>query len=200
MARIHLQAERFSPPEEFTRLTWGWEWVFGDEASLWRTGGSVYSEIEMQVLEVATELARTDLEDLGTGPEVFGLIHRDLTLSNLLFHDEGVHIIDFDRCGWGYYLFDLAVTLSTLGPNDRRGSALRFALLEGYQEERRLPDDYRRYLATFVVMRLASRINWGLQAPASHPAPRQQASFMSNAVGEIRRLLETRIYPAFLAL
>jgi len=199
-ARIHVQAERFSPPEGFTRLTWGWEWIFGGEAPLWRTGGSIYSEAEMQVLEAAAELARTDLEDLGTGGEVFGLIHRDLTLSNLLFHDEGVHIIDFDRCGWGYYLFDLAVTLQALGPGNRRGSALRFALIEGYRDERNLPDDYQRYLATFVIMRLASRINWGLQAPTGRPAPRQKTSFMSNAVGEIRRLLETRIYPAFLAL
>ena len=199
-ARIHAQAERFAPPKGFNRLTWGWEWVFGNEASLWRTGGSVYSEAEMKVLEAAAELAGEDLEDLGTGGEVFGLIHRDLTLSNLLFHDEGVHIIDFDRCGWGYYLFDLAVTLQALGPDNRRGSALRSALIEGYRNERDLPDDYRRYLATFVIMRLASRINWGLEAPESRPAPRQKTNFMSNAVSEVRRLLETRIYPAFLAL
>ena len=63
-----------------------------------------------------------------------------------------------------------------------------------------MPDDYRRYLATFVIMRLASRINWGLEAPESRPAPRQKTNFMSNAVSEVRRLLETRIYPAFLAL
>jgi len=200
VARIHAQAEKFSPPEGFTRLTWGWDWVFGDEAPLWRTGGSVYSKAEMQVLEAAAELAREDLEDLGADGEVFGLIHRDLTLANLLFHDEGVHVIDFDRCGWGYYLFDLAVTLSALGPDDRRGSALRFALIESYRGERSLPDDYRRYLATFVVMRLASRINWGLQAPAGRPAPHQRTNFMSNAVNEVRRLLETRIYPSILAL
>ncbi len=200
VARTHIQAERFSPPEGFTRLMWGWEWVFGDEASLWRTGGSVYSEAEMQVFKVAAELAGEDLEDLGTGGEVFGLIHRDLTLSNLLFHDEGVQVIDFDRCGWGYYLFDLVVTLRALGPDDGHGSALRSALIEGYRNERDLPDDYRRYLATFVIMRLASRINWGLEAPESRPAPRQKTNFMSNAVSEVRRLLETRIYPAFLAL
>jgi Ser/Thr protein kinase RdoA (MazF antagonist) len=199
-ARIHLQAERFSPPDWFTRPAWGWEWVFGGEAALWKTSRSVFPEAEMRVLEAAAELAGEELEDLGTGNGVFGLIHRDLTLANLLFHDGGVYVIDFDRCGWGYYLFDLAVTLSALGPDDRRGSELRFALLEGYREERALPDDYRRRLATFMIMRLASRINWGLRTPEDRPASRQKKNFMSKALSKIRRLLETGIYPAFLAL
>lgn len=43
----------------------------------------------------------------------FGLIHADLRLANLLVDGELTRIIDFDDCGFGWYLHDLASALSS---------------------------------------------------------------------------------------
>jgi Ser/Thr protein kinase RdoA (MazF antagonist) len=62
---------------------------------------------------------------------VFGLIHADLHQENYLFHGKQVRAIDFDDCGYGPFVYDLAVTLSEL---EHRADypTLRAALLAGY--------------------------------------------------------------------
>ncbi|MBX6389547.1 MAG: phosphotransferase, partial [Frankia sp.] len=65
----------------------------------------------------AADEVRRSLLALGSGPEVFGLIHADMRLANLLVTEEqaaggGITVIDFDDCGFGWSLFDLAAALS----------------------------------------------------------------------------------------
>ena len=43
---------------------------------------------------------------------IFGIIHGDLHLNNLIIHHNTLVPIDFDDSGWGYYIYDLAVTLA----------------------------------------------------------------------------------------
>ncbi|WVM92198.1 phosphotransferase [Halopseudomonas pachastrellae] len=40
------------------------------------------------------------------------MIHADLRLTNLLRHQQQTRVIDFDDCGQGWYLHDLAAALS----------------------------------------------------------------------------------------
>ena len=44
----------------------------------------------------------------------FGVIHADYILGNVRFLGRQPGAIDFDDCGWGFVLYDLAVTLSEL--------------------------------------------------------------------------------------
>lgn len=44
-------------------------------------------------------------------PKEYGLIHGDYLFGNLLFHEKGVTILDFDDIEYGYYLYDIAVYL-----------------------------------------------------------------------------------------
>ena len=61
-----------------------------------------------------------------------GLIHADLHLGNALFHRGGVRLIDFDDCGTGARLYELAVALWEL--RDRSDySMFRQALVSGYR-------------------------------------------------------------------
>jgi Ser/Thr protein kinase RdoA (MazF antagonist) len=59
-------------------------------------------------------MVRQAQRELGASPDVFGLIHSDLHQENYLFHRGRVRAIDFDDCGWGHFVYDLAVTLSEL--------------------------------------------------------------------------------------
>ena len=51
------------------------------------------------------------MTQLGDGADQVGLIHADLHLDNALFWRDDVRIIDFDDCGFGYWLYDIAVSL-----------------------------------------------------------------------------------------
>jgi len=45
-----------------------------------------------------------------------GLIHADLHLGNALFWSDEVRVIDFDDCGFGYWLYDIAFALKQVAP------------------------------------------------------------------------------------
>ena len=75
--------------------------------------------------------------DLIPGADDAGLIHADLHLGNALFHRGVVKLIDFDDCGTGPRLYDLAVALWEL--RDRPDyPEFRDALLTGYRARRDL--------------------------------------------------------------
>jgi Ser/Thr protein kinase RdoA (MazF antagonist) len=89
---------------------------------------------------------------LGDGPEVSGLIHADLHQENYLFCGGQVAAIDFDDCGHGPFVYDLAVTLSEL---QHRGDypALRAGLLTGYRSVRPLTAEQERLIDIFIALR-----------------------------------------------
>ena len=167
VAGMHAHAERWTPPEgsEFPR--WDWHWPFGGSASLWSEGPKTYSAEEMGIFQEAARRVRGRLEGLGEGREVFGPIHRDLNLGNLVFSRAGVGVLDFDLSGLGHYLLDLAALRMSVGqlPGDQRGPVWA-ALLEGYGRARPLPWPracLERHLDAFQVMRRVSAVNRRLE-------------------------------------
>ena len=165
---LHNHAARYAPPGPCAPPRWDWGWPFGESAPLWGEGERFYSAEEMAVFEEAARRVREDLRELGYGGDAFGPIHRDLHLGNVVFDGARVGAVDFDSCGLGHYLLDLAVVLNALRirhPN--RFEAMRGALLEGYERERALPEGYRGYLMTFHAMRYVSRVNRELRALGS---------------------------------
>ena len=75
---------------------------------------------DYNVLEVAACQVENLIETLGQTQDVWELIHADLHESNYLLHNEELRPIDFDRCGFGYYLYDVASSLQHLLPTVRR--------------------------------------------------------------------------------
>lgn len=185
-AGLHDHAERYRPPEASVFPRWNWSWPFGASASLWEKGETFYAAGEMAVFEEASRRVREDIEGLGHGSGVFGPIHRDLTLRNLLFRDPGadtrvaVGATDFDQCGLGHYLFDLSVVLRALRPRWRRAGRppelaegrVRGALFAGYESARGLPPDHERRLVAFDVMQRVAAVNRNLELRAA-PEGRQ---------------------------
>lgn len=136
--------------------------------TLWSKGEQFYSAEEMAVFEAAAQRVRGDLQELGYGRDAFGPIHRDLHFGNIVFDSGRVGPIDFDLCGLGHYLLDLAVLLNFLSiRHSDRFWRMRKALLEGYERERHLPEGYQRHLMTFHAMRRVARVNRELRALGS---------------------------------
>jgi Ser/Thr protein kinase RdoA (MazF antagonist) len=86
------------------------------------------------------------------------MIHRDLQLANVVFKEDVPHIIDFDHCGWGHYMYDLALPYLRFEQLGERCSPMREALMEAYLGQRALPGDHRETLETFLHMHVMNKL------------------------------------------
>jgi Ser/Thr protein kinase RdoA (MazF antagonist) len=123
---------------------------------------SVSVEAAEVVREVVQRVRQTQ-QELGNGPETFGVIHADIHQKNYLFRGHDVRLIDFGDCGWGHYLYDLAVTVSELRVLPHMNE-LREALLAGYREMRDLSPAHEALIDTFVMLREVQNLTWFVKA------------------------------------
>jgi Ser/Thr protein kinase RdoA (MazF antagonist) len=112
-ARMHRHARTWARPDWFTRFHWDYDAAFGREArwGRWQQGMGV-GVAEREILGRLDAVLGERLAAFGTGPERYGLVHADTRLANLLVHDASVSVIDFDDCGFSWYLYDLGTTVS----------------------------------------------------------------------------------------
>jgi Ser/Thr protein kinase RdoA (MazF antagonist) len=134
----------------------------------WRSRGAVSDE-DAKVLVSAEKLLKTQLDGLDSHSELFGFLHGDFHLWNLLFRGDDVAAIDFSDCGWGTYVYDIATALIYLkyplvGNHDHRRSYERFeeAFLSGYADARPLPDNFDTALPVCFAARMLEIAQWVL--------------------------------------
>ncbi len=148
----------------------------------------LFSPAHFRLFRLVEERVRTIFDALDQGSDSFGLIHADLIWKNYFFHETGVGAVDFDGCGWGYFLYDLAPTL--LGYRDEANYvALRQGFLSGYRQVRPLPVSQERYLDTLIATRHLVSCGW-LTSRLDNPTLLQRApSIISYRTNEMCRLL-----------
>jgi Ser/Thr protein kinase RdoA (MazF antagonist) len=156
MARLHNHAATWNPPRGFTRRRWDFAEYFVSETG-WGGGASYnWNQIPREyrpLFKRVQRAAEKGMAALGEGPEVWGLIHADLHFHNVLMRDGAAHAIDFDDCGYGHLLSDMAVVLNRVPEHTE-------AFLRGYRRHRALDDDYLAYLPLFAAIRNVSVILW----------------------------------------
>lgn len=158
-ARLHCHGRSWRRPPRFVRRTWDVEAVIGRAPvwGSWRHGPGVGAPEERLLARVEVTIHQ-ELTDYGTGEDRFGLIHADLRGANLLLDGAGIAVIDFDDCGFGWHLFDLATMLvDVLGSGD--DDELWHRCLSGYREVAELPSDWR-VLESFVMLRRLMTLAW----------------------------------------
>lgn len=160
MAKLHRCAQCFVVPKDFFRKRWDYEGLrSGALGTDLEQSWAHLSREERAILDAVAERVQQTMQTLGEGPEVFGLIHGDLFERNYLFSKGEVCAIDFDGCGWGYYLFDIGVTFSSLLARTDY-PVLRQAFLEGYRRVRPLSVDHEALIDTFIAGRLMCNVLW----------------------------------------
>jgi Ser/Thr protein kinase RdoA (MazF antagonist) len=137
------------------------------------------------VLEHALTLIGERLQRFGSAPERFGLIHADLRLANLLVDDTHLRIIDFDDCGFSWFLYDFATAVSFI-EDEPIVPALLQAWLAGYARVAPLSargarrDSDLRGAATYCAVRMAGLAQRGVICAAvrrcSHPGHRSSGT------------------------
>ncbi|EXG80172.1 phosphotransferase enzyme family protein [Cryptosporangium arvum] len=161
-ARMHVHARSWTRPPGFVRFHWDADAAFGTAAGpgrwgAWRSAPGV-GPAEEAVLARLEATLRERLRRFGTGPERYGLIHADLRLANLLVAD-GVSVIDFDDCGFGWYLYDLGAALSFVEHLPEIPEVID-AWLRGYRSVTPLPADDEAEIWTFVLFRRLLLTAW----------------------------------------
>ena len=159
-AALHDHSTAWSRPPGFGRFSWDWEHSLGSTPRWGRWQDAVgVGHPETQVLDRATGLLARRLADYGTGPEVFGLVHADLRLANLLVDDGDITVIDFDDCGFGWYFYDFGTAVSFF-EDDPAVPEWQDAWAAGYRSRRPLPAADEAMLPSFVLLRRLLLLAW----------------------------------------
>ncbi|RYE87099.1 MAG: hypothetical protein EOP19_05140 [Hyphomicrobiales bacterium] len=158
-AKAHLHVAAWTPPEGFVRPTWSVaamlepDGLWGD----WRLAPGVGSV--RPILDAVAARLHIDLAAYGAGPDRFGLIHADMRLANLLVDREHTTLLDFDDCGFGWFMYDLGAALSFIDTAPD-ALALRTAWLAGYTALRPLADADLVIIDAMVLLRRMVLLAW----------------------------------------
>ncbi|AIE85238.1 phosphotransferase enzyme family protein [Fimbriimonas ginsengisoli] len=159
MARMHEFSARWTPPAGFDRQNLhGWA-LESPKPMAFSEPNPLITEEDRDLLQVVDREARQLLGEIPRDRDNFGLIHADLHHGNVLFDEAGLHLIDFDDTGWGFWLYDFAAALAYLATKPQYLEA-RAAMLAGYEQVRRLPPGTEERLEPFIRLRLAGICNW----------------------------------------
>jgi Ser/Thr protein kinase RdoA (MazF antagonist) len=159
-ARLHLHAKSWRRPKDFVRQVWDAEAMHG-QRHLWGPWQDALGldSAGHQLLDRAVARVSARLEEFGLGPQRFGLIHADLRLANLLIDGDRLKLLDFDDCGFSWFMYDFASAVSFYEhlPNV---PALRDSWLKGYAKIVRLTPEDRAIIPTVVMARRILLLAW----------------------------------------
>lgn len=160
-ARMHLHARTWKRPAWFTRLTWDFDTSLGEAKphwGRWRDGMGV-DAAKAKLFGRTVELIGKRLAAYGKGVDRFGLIHCDLRLANLLIDGRDVKVIDFDDCGFGWYMYDAATPVSFY-EHEPQVPGLIESWKSGYRRVLDLPKADADEIPTFVMLRRLLLVAW----------------------------------------
>lgn len=158
-AKMHMYGTGWKPPENFQRFTYDDEAVL--EKALWGRwqDGRGITASEHDILARADAEIRKQLAEYGRGSDRFGLTHNDLRLANLLVDGDKLSVIDFDDCGFSWFLNDFATGVSFMEDDPRVGDWMA-AWIDGYAKHRPLSGVDRAILPTLIMLRRMLLVGW----------------------------------------
>lgn len=173
MAQLHQHANQWQLPPGFVRPKHDEAQL---QASLLRlhalTKQGTISIADYEIFQEATEQIQQLMLNLERTSDTWGVIHADLQEANYLFYGDEVRPIDFARCGFGFYLYDVGLSLGYLQPQ------MRSDFLVGYQSLRSLPTNYQRIVEAFFISSIVENFAFLSANPREH-------EWLSNAVPDV---------------
>ena len=166
-AAMHDHVQSWTAPDYFIRFSWDVDATLGREARWgnWRHAPGLTSADEALVESAAAEVGLR-LTEFGCDADRFGLIHADLRMANLMVDPDDastapskITVIDFDDCGWSWYLFDLAAVVSFI-EDTPEAERMIADWLRGYREVRDIPVEHLEMVPTLVMLRRLMLTAW----------------------------------------
>lgn len=159
-ARLHGHARGYAAPSGFIRKHWTFDTTVGDRAYWgdWRAGLGLDDAGRALLERAAARLAR-DTAAYGTDASRFGLVHCDMRPANLLVEGDRLGVIDFDDCGFSWFVYDFAASVSFL-EHEPFLPELMAAWVEGYRTVASFSAADEAALPTFVMLRRLQLTAW----------------------------------------
>lgn len=160
-ARMHDHARRWPRPSGFSRPTWDFADSLGEVAphwGRWRDGMGMDAALTALFGGAVAVIGRR-LAAYGHDPQRFGLVHGDLRLANLLVDGDTVKVIDFDDCGFSWFLYDAATPVSFY-EHEPQVPGLIDAWLRGYRSVAPLSAADEAEIPTFLMLRRLLLVAW----------------------------------------
>lgn len=171
VAKLHNFASIWVPPDGFTRPDWDWDGQLGEGVLPYPTNELIAAMPERlrEPFQIVSNQIHEVMDALGKGREAYGLIHGDMYLENVLFKSGLPCLIDFEDCGFGYWMWDIGVVFSQWSW-DEQHEWMRDSFIDGYLKERTLPDEQLKHLDLFVAAQQATMVLWSTAFIRSDPA------------------------------
>jgi Ser/Thr protein kinase RdoA (MazF antagonist) len=153
-AHMHEHSSSWTRPPAFVRHVWTTEQIVGRHArwGTWQAFPGIDDD-SRELLDRAVVTTTTHLHSLESDPSRFGLVHADIRLGNVLACGDELTLIDFDDCGFSWYLWDLIAAFRAIPiPPDR--DAIIASWLDGYRTVRPIAVDKSELLAMLLLSRL----------------------------------------------
>lgn len=147
VGRMHHVSETLEIPDWFTRPRYDTDWITAKVEAALGSDANTSAEELAKLTSLSSRFSQFVTKQ-GEGQDVFGLIHSDLEPHNIIISEGQPCPVDVMEFGFGYYLSDM-LTLSRHFSEDEQT-----IFLQGYQEIRPLPTDYRQQLALFEELRV----------------------------------------------
>lgn len=187
LGQLHSFVADWEPPSDFDRARLDVEGLIGATPVM---GGNfdLLPDTALSTFEDARAEIRRRTQGLGHGKNTFNLIHADLHFRNIVFTPDGAVPIDFDDAGFGYFISDLAVAISSfnhlkLGPEPGQ------RLIEEYQRHFDTPAYHFELIDTFLALRTMCITLW-IVGRQDHPSFRRRApAQILSAIEAFDRLL-----------
>jgi Ser/Thr protein kinase RdoA (MazF antagonist) len=160
-ARMHMHAQQWQKPQGFTRQVWDFETALGDKAphwGHWRNGLGVDAKIA-KVFARTVDVIGQRLAAYGKTQENFGLVHADMRLANLLIYNDQVKLLDFDDCGFSWFMYDAATTVS-FHEHEPQVPELIENWKQGYRRVASLSARDEAEIPTFLMLRRLLLVAW----------------------------------------
>ena len=175
-ARLHQHARHWQRPDHFVRQCWDEEGTIGENPIWGRfVDGPGLSDGDRRLLNRCANTVRDELRRFRRGEDRFGLIHADMRLANLMFHQGNIRVIDFDDCGFGFFLYDLSTALSFIEDAPEVPDLVN-AWVRGYRGVLPLSAAEEKAIPTFIMLRRLTLLGWS--------ASRGQTGGLAQELGE----------------
>jgi Ser/Thr protein kinase RdoA (MazF antagonist) len=160
-AHMHAHAKHWKRPDYFQRFTWNFETSLGNDNPHWGQwqNGLGMNDERKKLFTRTIALIAARLNAYGKSNQRFGLIHGDLRLANLLLEERQVKVIDFDDCGFGWYMYDAATPIS-FHEHEPQIPNLIEAWKHGYRKAAPLSAEDEIEIPTFIMLRRLLLVAW----------------------------------------
>lgn len=181
-AYLHRQTEIWNGTAKLDRMEWNFDTIIGEHAAWgrWQDFPEMTEEAE-KLLDQVARIIKKRLQRYGKTENNYGLIHADLRLANLLLEDDQIKVIDFDDCGFGWHLHDLASALSFIEDKPIVPKLVN-AWLDGYRKVLPFTDTDFEEIDTFIMMRRMQLTAWLASHKESGPVAELSEGWMDGTI------------------